>query len=105
MYVHRRTLVAVADRFLGVDCSLITSLEIPYLNQPLCSGDKNPMTFFPGAVFSCHRLKTPARRVATLSEYNEVRNGLGTMPAPSTNDVLYSGIPTGLNIPTLFKIN
>jgi hypothetical protein len=26
MYVHRRTLVAVADRFLGVDCSLITSL-------------------------------------------------------------------------------
>jgi hypothetical protein len=63
------------------------------------------MPFFPGAVFSCHRLKTPARRVATLSEYNEVRNGLGTMPAPSTNDVLYSGIPTGLNIPALFKIN
>jgi hypothetical protein len=27
MYVHRRTLVAVADRFLGVDCSLITSLN------------------------------------------------------------------------------
>jgi hypothetical protein len=26
MYVHRRTLVAVADRFLGVGCSLITSL-------------------------------------------------------------------------------
>jgi hypothetical protein len=26
-------------------------------------------------------------------------------PAPSTNDVLYSGIPTGLNIPALFKIN
>ncbi len=28
MYVHRRTLVAVADRFLGVGCSLITSLVI-----------------------------------------------------------------------------
>jgi hypothetical protein len=27
MYVHRRTLVAVADRFLGVGCSLITSLR------------------------------------------------------------------------------
>jgi hypothetical protein len=34
MHVHWRTLVAVAERFLGVGCSLITSLVAPNQEKP-----------------------------------------------------------------------
>jgi hypothetical protein len=38
MYVHRRTLVEVADRFLGVGCSFITSLGTTEPGNPADAG-------------------------------------------------------------------